>query len=91
MAAVSEDLLPKANNPLQQWRRWSLSYFVSYYYAPFLQQTPIKVSAVTAHRLLYFLWLMNGRPKYFKRHGACAGGRAFESHAPAFSLRWRLP
>ncbi|EEC01563.1 patched-2 protein, putative, partial [Ixodes scapularis] len=46
MAAVSEDLLPKPNNPLQQWRRWSLSYFVSYYYAPFLQQTPIKVLTV---------------------------------------------
>ncbi|CAN8028623.1 unnamed protein product, partial [Ixodes persulcatus] len=46
MAAVSEDLLPKANNPLHQWRRWSLSYFVSYYYAPFLQQTPIKVLTV---------------------------------------------
>ncbi|CAN8010903.1 unnamed protein product, partial [Ixodes pacificus] len=35
-----------APNPLQQWRRWSLSYFVSYYYAPFLQQTPIKVLTV---------------------------------------------
>ncbi|CAN7942111.1 unnamed protein product, partial [Ixodes hexagonus] len=46
MAAVSEDLLPKASNPLDQWRRWSLSYFVSYYYAPFLQQTPIKVLTV---------------------------------------------
>ncbi|CAN7942113.1 unnamed protein product [Ixodes hexagonus] len=31
---------------LCQWRRWSLSYFVSYYYAPFLQQTPIKVLTV---------------------------------------------